>query len=78
MSACSFSRLLQFFNKQLGLDGQLEIYDHLERCDICRDAFCRLSRDREESFSTHHAHRMKPLSPGTLATRKKSSAEPRR
>jgi len=31
MSACSFNRLLQFVNKQLDLDGQLQVYGHLDR-----------------------------------------------
>jgi hypothetical protein len=61
MSACSFDRLLQFVNKQLDLDGQLEIYDHLDQCDICRDAVCELLRDRDEALSTYRAHRVKPL-----------------
>jgi hypothetical protein len=46
MNACSFEQLLQFLNKQLDLDGQLEIYNHLGRCVICRDAVYQLSRDR--------------------------------
>jgi len=45
MSACSFDRLLQFVNKQLNLDGQLEIYDHIDRCAICRDTVYQLSRE---------------------------------
>jgi hypothetical protein len=49
MTVCSFG-LLQFVNKQLHLDGQLEVYDHLDRCDICREVVCQLSRDRAEAF----------------------------
>ena len=60
MSACSFHRLLQFVNKQLDLDGQLEVYYHLDQCNICRDAVCQLSRDRDEAFSSHRAQRVKP------------------
>ena len=52
MGVCDFSRLLQFTNKQLDLDGQLEIYDHLDRCDICRDAYYQLSRDRHKASHT--------------------------
>jgi len=55
MSACSFDRLLQFVNKQLDLDEQLEVQNHLDRCDICRDAVRQLSRDY-----IHRAHRLKP------------------
>jgi predicted anti-sigma-YlaC factor YlaD len=60
MNACSFDRLLQFVNKELDLDGQLEVYDHLDRCDICRDAVYQLSRDRDNAFFVHRAQRMKP------------------
>ena len=61
MRACSFDRLLQFVNKQLDLDGQLEVYDHLDRCDICRDAVCQLARDRDEASFVCRAHRGKPF-----------------
>ena len=60
MSACSFNRLLQLVNKQLDLDGQLEVYDHLDRCDICRDAICQISRDRDKAFFIFRAYRVKP------------------
>lgn len=46
MSACSFDRLLLFVNKRLDPDGQLAVHDHLDRCEICRDAVYQLSRDR--------------------------------
>jgi len=61
MSACSFSRLLQLLNKQLDLDGQLEVYDHLDRCDICRDAVYQLARDQDEAFFIYRAQRVKPF-----------------
>jgi len=61
MSACSFRRLLQLVNKQLDLDGQLKVYDHLDRCDICRDAVYQLSRDRDEAFFIYRAPRVKPF-----------------
>ena len=60
MSACSFSRLLKFLNKQLDLDGQLEIHHHLDRCDICRDAVYELVRDRDGAFLINGAHGVKP------------------
>ena len=64
MSACNFEYLLQFVNKQLDLDKQLEIYDHLDRCDICRDAVYQISRDLDRvlfiycaQIAKHHAFR---------------------
>ena len=45
MSECNFEHLLQLVSNQLGPDKQLEVYDHLNRCDICRDAVSQISRD---------------------------------
>jgi hypothetical protein len=56
MSACNFDRLLQFVNEQSDLDGRLEAYDHLDRCNICRDAVYQLSRDRDEACLINRAH----------------------
>ncbi|MBN1566414.1 MAG: hypothetical protein JXA73_01095 [Acidobacteria bacterium] len=47
MSACNFEFLLQFVNNQLDPDKQTEVYDHLDRCDICRDAVYQISRDMD-------------------------------
>jgi hypothetical protein len=58
MRSCSFIRLLQLVNKQLDLDGQLDVYGHLGRCDICRDAVYELSRDLAGAFATSRAHRV--------------------
>jgi hypothetical protein len=60
MSACNFEQLLHFVNKQLDLDKQLEVYDHLERCDICRDAVYQLSHDLFRAMLVNCAHGVKP------------------
>lgn len=60
MCACSFSRLLQFVNKQLDLDGQLEVYSHLDRCGICRDAIYQLVRDQDRAFLIYRVYRAEP------------------
>ena len=52
MSGCSFNRLWQLLDDELDLDGQLEVYDHLDRCSICRDAVYELARDRDEAKPT--------------------------
>ncbi len=56
MSACNFEYLLQFVNNQLDPDKQLEVYDHLDRCDICRDAVCQISRDLNRALFIYCAH----------------------
>jgi hypothetical protein len=74
MSACSFDRLLNFVDKRLDLDGQLDVFSHLDRCDICRDAVCQLSRDRDEAFFRFRALRVKV---SILPPRKVAGAGPR-
>jgi predicted anti-sigma-YlaC factor YlaD len=59
MSACNFECLLRFVNKQLDLDKQLEVYEHLDRCSICRDTVCQLSRDLAEVLFIYCVHGMK-------------------
>ena len=56
MSACSFEHLLQFVNNQLDQDKQLEVYDHLDRCDICCDAVGQISRDLNRTLFLYCAH----------------------
>jgi hypothetical protein len=55
MSACNFEWLLEFVNKKLDLDKQLEVYDHLDRCNICRDAVYQLSRELAGVLFIHYA-----------------------
>lgn len=45
MTACNFEYLLQLVNRQLDLDRQLEVYDHLDRCHICRETVYQIARD---------------------------------
>jgi hypothetical protein len=56
MSACNFECLLEFVNNQLDPDKQLEVYGHLYRCDICRDAVCQISRDLNRALFIYCAH----------------------
>jgi hypothetical protein len=59
MSACNFECLLRFINKQLDLDEQLEVFEHLDRCNICREAVYQLSRDLGGGSFVYRAHGVK-------------------
>jgi len=59
MNACNFEYLWQFVKKQLDLDKQLEVYDHLDQCDICRDAVYQISRDLDGVLFIDCAHCVK-------------------
>jgi anti-sigma factor RsiW len=47
MKNCNFEMLIQYLDKQLGLEEKLEVLDHLDHCEICRDAVYHISRDRD-------------------------------
>ena len=47
MKTCNFEKLVLFLDKQLDVDEKLAVLDHLDHCDICRDAIFHISRDRD-------------------------------
>ncbi len=47
MTACSFEKLVLYLDKQLNLDDQLEVLQHVDECETCRDAIYQISRDRD-------------------------------
>ncbi len=52
MIGCSFERLVQLLDERLDLDRRLEVLDHLDRCDNCREAVYQIARDRDQDFFT--------------------------
>ncbi len=50
MKGCSFEKLVQLLDKRLKLDAKLELFDHLDRCENCREAVYQISRDRDQAF----------------------------
>ena len=66
MSACNFEYLVQFVDSQLDPDKQLELYDHLDRCDICRDAVCQISYDLNRALFIYCSHCAKHGDPRSL------------
>lgn len=50
MKTCNFENLVLFLDKKLNVDQKLDVFEHLDHCDICRDAVFHLSRDRDASF----------------------------
>jgi len=59
MKTCSFQKLVQLLDKQLGLDEKLEVLTHLENCSICRDTVYQISRDRDEALFIQRPFKIK-------------------
>ncbi len=54
MYACNFSKLVRLLDKKLDLEGRLEVLDHLDQCETCREAVYLISRDRDEALFSYH------------------------
>ncbi len=52
MKSCSFERLIQLLDKKLDLNSRIEVFDHLDRCDNCRETIYQIVRDRDTGFFT--------------------------
>jgi len=50
MSGCSFEKLLKLLDEQLDLDSQLDVFDHLDHCENCREAVYHIMRDRDAGY----------------------------
>jgi hypothetical protein len=50
MNTCNFEKLVLLLDKQLDIDGKLDVLEHLDNCDICRDAVYHISRDRDANL----------------------------
>ena len=44
---CDFEMLVRYLDKQLDVDRQLAVLNHLDRCDTCRDAVYQIVFDRD-------------------------------
>ena len=58
MGRCDFEKLIRYLDKELSLDEQLELFDHLDRCEVCREAIYLLSRDRDAAFFVFRPYRV--------------------
>jgi predicted anti-sigma-YlaC factor YlaD len=62
MTPCSFDNLVKLLDKHLDLDAKLDVYDHLDNCDTCRDAIYHIKRDRDEAALLFRPFRARKLS----------------
>jgi len=58
MGRCEFDKLVRYLDKQLTLDEQLGLFDHLDHCEVCREAIYLLSRDRDAAFFIFRPYRV--------------------
>ena len=58
MTQCSFEKLVQYLDDRLGLDKKLELLEHLDECETCRDAIFHISRDRDADFFIYRPYKV--------------------
>ena len=47
---CDFDRLRVLLDKELQLDEALELFDHLDNCDVCFEEVYRIYKERDSKF----------------------------
>ncbi len=50
MRGCNIDVLVRLLDRKLNLDEKLEVFDHLDRCEICREAIYVITRDRDRGL----------------------------
>ena len=58
---CDFEKLVHYLDKELDVDGQLEVLGHLDECETCRNAVFHISRDRDSKLFVFRPYRAKVL-----------------
>lgn len=61
MAACNFDKLVRLLDKELGLDERLEVFEHLDWCDTCRDAVYQISRDRDKALFIYRSYNVEKI-----------------
>lgn len=56
---CDLEKLKLLLNKQLDLEENLALFDHLDQCDSCRTMIYSLSRDRDKNFLIYRPYKIK-------------------
>jgi hypothetical protein len=57
---CDLEKLKMLLDKRLDLDQNLEIFDHLDKCDSCRTALYTITRDRDKNYLVYRPYKFKP------------------
>ena len=55
---CDFEKLIEYLERRMGTDGELEVLEHLEKCEVCFDTICELVRERAAFRALHSCGEM--------------------
>jgi predicted anti-sigma-YlaC factor YlaD len=61
MKRCDFDKLVAFLDKQLDIDAKLDVLEHLDHCDICRDAVFHIARDRDANLFVQRPYKAEKI-----------------
>lgn len=61
MKTCNFEKLVLYMDNQLDLDEKLDVLDHLDHCEICRDAVFHISRDRDADLFYYRPYKQEKI-----------------
>jgi anti-sigma factor RsiW len=61
MRTCNFEKLVAYLDNELDVDARLDVLDHLDHCEICRDAVFHISRDRDANLFVYRPYKMEKV-----------------
>jgi anti-sigma factor RsiW len=61
MKTCNFEKLVAYLDNELDVDARLDVLDHLDHCEICRDAVFHISRDRDSNLFIFRPYKMEKV-----------------
>ncbi len=65
MEKCRVESLTQLLFGKLDLDARLEVLEHLDQCQACREAIFELSRARDAALFIHRPYDIEKAASGT-------------
>ncbi len=65
MEKCRVEYLTQLLFDKLSLDARLEVLEHLDECQACREAFYELSRARDAALFIRRPYDVEKAASGT-------------
>ncbi len=63
MKPCNFDKLVQYLDNRLNLEKKLELLEHIDECEMCRDAIYHISRDRDADLFIYRPYKVEKVLP---------------
>ena len=64
MIGCNLNRLVRLLAGKLNLNSKSSVLEHLDNCQICRETYYRMSREKDESLFIRRRYNFEKVAAG--------------